>query len=48
MMALLQDSMVEGEPIQLWWVWILIAALFLGLIVYLLGRIKPGGPWFTR
>ena len=27
---------------------LLIAALCLGLIIYLLGRIKPGGPWFTR
>ena len=45
---LLQGDMVEGEPIELWWLWFLIAALCLGLAIYLMRHIKPGGPWWNR
>jgi hypothetical protein len=41
---LLQVEPVEG-PVPLWWLWILIAGAFLGVIVYLVSRIGPGGPW---
>ena len=34
-----------GTADTLWWLWLLIAASFLGIIVYLVGRIGPGGPW---
>ena len=37
-----------GSADQLWWLWLLIAAGLLGIIVYLVGRIGPGGPWVRR
>jgi hypothetical protein len=33
-------------PVALWWLWILIAVMFLVIIAYLVSRIgPPGGPW---
>jgi hypothetical protein len=46
-LLVLQESPI-AEPVPLWWLWLLIAALFLGIIVYLVGRIGPGGPWVRR
>ncbi len=46
-LLLLQDVQIEG-PVPFWWLWLLIAAAFLGIIVYLVGRISPGGPWIRR
>jgi hypothetical protein len=46
-LLLFQDLPAEG-PVPLWWLWLLIAAGFLGIIVYLVGRIGPGGPWVRR
>ena len=42
----LQEPFAGPDP--LWWLWLLIAAGFLGIIVYLVGRIGPGGPWMRR
>jgi hypothetical protein len=39
---------IEGAPVDLWWLWLLVAGLFIGVIVYLVGRIGPGGPWMSR
>jgi hypothetical protein len=46
-LALLQldvDNPVSG-PVPMWWVWLLAAIAMLVIIVYLVGRIGPGGPW---
>ncbi len=40
--------MPVAGPVPLWWLWLLIAALFLVIIAYLVGRIGPGGPWVRR
>jgi hypothetical protein len=47
LLFLFQQLPVEG-PVPLWWLWMLIAAGFLGIIVYLVSRIGPGGPWIRR
>lgn len=43
----LQDT-TEVGPVALPWLWILIAVLFTGAIIYLVKRIGPGGPWTSR
>lgn len=46
--AFYQDA-VEGGPVGLWWLWILIAVLFLVAIAYVVSRMGgPGGPWASR
>ena len=35
-------------PIPFWWLWLLIAVMFLGIIIYLVSHIGPGGPWMRR
>ncbi len=42
----LQDA--DVGPVALWWLWILIAVMFLVIIAYLVSRIGPGGPWMRR
>ena len=42
---ILFEGAVESGPDPLWWLWLLIAGGFIAVIVYLVGRIKPGGPW---
>lgn len=42
--VLSQDTLDLG-PVGLPWLWLLIAAAFLGVIIYLVKRIGPGGPW---
>jgi hypothetical protein len=37
--------MNEVLPMGSLWLWLTIAFFFLGLIVYLVKRIGPGGPW---
>ena len=34
-----------GAPDPLWWFWLLVAGAFIAVIVYLVGRIGPRGPW---
>jgi len=43
----LQEA-VEVGPIPDPWLLVLIAALFIGAIIYLVKRIGPGGPWMSR
>ncbi len=41
-LVMLQDPVQDplgGRPVPLWWLWLLIAASFLGIIVYLVRRI---------
>lgn len=45
------DPLVEAErglagPVPLWWLWLLVAIGFIALIIWLIRRINPGGPWF--
>ena len=44
---MLQDvDSIEVGPVGLGWLWLLIAVVSLGTIIYLLKRIGPwGGPW---
>lgn len=39
-------SEAEPAPIQLWWLWLLVAVGMIGLIAWLLNHLGPGGPWF--
>jgi hypothetical protein len=43
--VLMLQQTTQVGPVPLWWFWLLIAVLLLGGIVYLVGRIGPGGPW---
>ena len=42
---LLFEGAVESSPDTLWWLWLLVAGGFIVAIIYLVGRITPGGPW---
>jgi hypothetical protein len=37
--------LLQAAPDPLWWFWLLVAGAFIGIIVYLVGRIGPRGPW---
>lgn len=39
---------IESGPVPLWWLWLLIAGGFIAVIVYLVSRIGPSGPWMRR
>lgn len=43
----LQDTLEVG-PFPNPWLLVVIAAVFIGAIVYLVKRIGPGGPWMNR
>lgn len=42
---LLLGGEAESGADPLWWLWLLVAIGFLFVIAYIVGRIKPGGPW---
>lgn len=39
------QEQVDVGPDPLWWLWILIAVLFILVIVYVVRNIHIGGPW---
>jgi hypothetical protein len=46
---LLQDELAaeRGQgPMPLWWFWLLVTVAFIAVIIWLLRRMGPGGPWF--